>query len=564
MAYPRLGDLLVSSGVISQEQLGQALARQKETKKRLGEELIDDGIITEQQLIDTLRLQLGIEFVDLSTVEPDPQLVDVLPRNIAKTYGVTPVRLHGNTLYLAMSDPLNFMAQEEVRVATHRRVVPMITTADGIERANASLYGGEGAQRAIQDMRREAPVTQQESAADAVVELNETAAPTVRLVNSIIERAAAENASDIHLDPCADCIRVRMRIDGVMCPVMTVPSDLYASVLARLKIMGGMDVTERRVPQDGRAGVRLRNRSFDLRMSTLPTIYGEKCVIRVLDKNSAFLSRDGIGVEGRQLEQYEYLMGRPSGTILIVGPTGSGKTSTMYTMIHQLNSEQVNLMTLEDPVEYNIDGINQVQINEKTGMTFASGLRSILRQDPDIIAVGEIRDGETAEIAMRAAITGHLVLSTVHTNDALSTVERLKDIGVPNYLIAGALNGVISQRLVRTICPDCKQAYDPTAQELAELGLPADSKQKLFRGKGCPNCFGRGYRGRTAVFEMLVLSRRMRSAIAKGMDREDLREILRQEGDYATLQENCRRLVQDGVTTIEEARRLGSSVEYDE
>ncbi len=564
MAHPRLGDLLVSSGVISQEQLGQALARQKETKKRLGEELIDDGIITEQQLIDTLRLQLGIEFVDLSTVEPDPQLVDVLPRNIAKKYGVTPVRLHGNTLYLAMSDPLNFMAQEEVRVATHRRVVPMITTADGIERANASLYGGEGAQRAIQDMRREAPATQQESTADAVVELNETAAPTVRLVNSIIERAAAENASDIHLDPCADCIRVRMRVDGVMCPVMTVPSDLYASVLARLKIMGGMDVTERRVPQDGRAGVRLRNRSFDLRMSTLPTIYGEKCVIRVLDKNSAFLSRDGIGVEGKQLEQYEYLMGRPSGTILIVGPTGSGKTSTMYTMIHQLNSEQVNLMTLEDPVEYNIDGINQVQINEKTGMTFASGLRSILRQDPDIIAVGEIRDGETAEIAMRAAITGHLVLSTVHTNDALSTVERLKDIGVPNYLIAGALNGVISQRLVRTICPDCKQAYDPTAQELAELGLPADSKQKLFRGKGCPNCFGRGYRGRTAVFEMLVLSRRMRSAIVKGMDREDLREILRQEGDYATLQENCRRLVQDGVTTIEEARRLGSSVEYDE
>lgn len=564
MAHPRLGDLLVSSGVISQEQLGQALARQKETKKRLGEELIDDGIITEQQLIDTLRLQLGIEFVDLSTVEPDPQLVDVLPRNIAKKYGVTPVRLHGNTLYLAMSDPLNFMAQEEVRVATHRRVVPMITTADGIERANASLYGGEGAQRAIQDMRREAPATQQESTADAVVELNDTAAPTVRLVNSIIERAAAENASDIHLDPCADCIRVRMRVDGVMCPVMTVPSDLYASVLARLKIMGGMDVTERRVPQDGRAGVRLRNRSFDLRMSTLPTIYGEKCVIRVLDKNSAFLSRDGIGVEGKQLEQYEYLMGRPSGTILIVGPTGSGKTSTMYTMIHQLNSEQVNLMTLEDPVEYNIDGINQVQINEKTGMTFASGLRSILRQDPDIIAVGEIRDGETAEIAMRAAITGHLVLSTVHTNDALSTVERLKDIGVPNYLIAGALNGVISQRLVRTICPDCKQAYDPTAQELAELGLPADSKQKLFRGKGCPNCFGRGYRGRTAVFEMLVLSRRMRSAIAKGMDREDLREILRQEGDYATLQENCRRLVQDGVTTIEEARRLGSSVEYDE
>lgn len=262
---------------------------------------------------------------------------------------------------------------------------------------------------------------------------------------------------------------------------------LYASVLARLKIMGGMDVTERRVPQDGRAGVRLRNRSFDLRMSTLPTIYGEKCVIRVLDKNSDFLSRDGIGVEGRQLEQYEYLMGRPSGTVLIVGPTGSGKTSTMYTMIHQLNSEQVNLLTLEDPVEYNIDGINQVQINEKTGMTFAGGLRSILRQDPDIIAVGEIRDGETAEIAMRAAITGHLVLSTVHTNDALSTVERLKDIGVPNYLIAGALNGIISQRLVRVICPDCKQSYDPTAPGAGRAGPECRQQTEAVPGQGLPH-----------------------------------------------------------------------------
>lgn len=310
--------------------------------------------------------------------------------------------------------------------------------------------------------------------------------------------------------------------------------------------MGGMDVTERRVPQDGRAGVRLRNRSFDLRMSTLPTIYGEKCVIRVLDKNSAFLSRDGIGVEGRQLEQYEYLMGRPSGTILIVGPTGSGKTSTMYTMIHQLNSEQVNLMTLEDPVEYNIDGINQVQINEKTGMTFASGLRSILRQDPDIIAVGEIRDGETAEIAMRAAITGHLVLSTVHTNDALSTVERLKDIGVPNYLIAGALNGVISQRLVRTICPDCKQAYDPTAQELAELGLPADSKQKLFRGKAAPTALAGAIGGAPPYSRCWCSAAGCARPSPRAWTGRTCGEILRQEGDYATLQENCRRLVQDG------------------
>lgn len=561
MAHPRLGDLLVSSGVISQEQLGQALARQKETKKRLGEELIDDGIITEQQFIDTLRLQLGIEFVDLSAVEPDPQLVDVLPRNIAKKYGVTPVRLHGNTLYLAMSDPLNFMAQEEVRAATHRRVVPMITTADGIERANASLYGGEGAQRAIRDMRREAPDTQQGSTADAVVELNETAAPTVRLVNSIIERAAAENASDIHLDPCADCIRVRMRVDGVMCPVMTVPSDLYASVLARLKIMGGMDVTERRVPQDGRAGVRLRNRSFDLRMSTLPTIYGEKCVIRVLDKNSDFLSRDGIGVEGRQLEQYEYLMGRPSGTVLIVGPTGSGKTSTMYTMIHQLNSEQVNLLTLEDPVEYNIDGINQVQINEKTGMTFASGLRAILRQDPDIVAVGEIRDGETAEIAMRAAITGHLVLSTVHTYDAASTIDRLIDIGVEPYLIASGVRGVISQRLVRKVCPHCREEYRPDPEEFEAVGLPYDPGVRFYRGSGCPMCFGTGYRGRTGVFEILVIDRALRSRITGGATREELKDAIERTGSFKTMEDSCRELVLTGATTVEEARKTITALE---
>ncbi len=564
MAHPRLGDLLLDAGLITKEQLGYALQAQKQTKNRLGQELIEENVITEQQMIDVLQMQLGIEFVDLSVTVPDAQLAELLPWNIAKKYGVTPVRLHGNTLYLAMSDPLNFVAQEEVKTATRKRVVPMITTSEAIERANASLYGNEGANRAIEDMKREmAGGMTAVSSVDSVLDVGESAAPTVRLVNSIIERAAVENASDIHLDPSESEVRVRMRIDGIMCTVMSVPKALQSSVLARLKIMGGMDITERRMPQDGRTGVRMRERNLDLRMSTLPTIYGEKFVIRLLDKDGQRLTEEALGLTGDDLKKYHSLLNRPSGVVLIAGPTGSGKSSTMYTMIRRLNEEKVNLITLEDPVEYNIDGVNQVQINDKTGMTFASGLRSILRQDPDIIGIGEIRDGETAEIAMRAAITGHLVLSTIHTNDALATIERLRDIGVPNYLIASALNGVISQRLVRRVCPECRESYQPSPEQLHELGLKDGTELQFFRGKGCPNCFNTGYRGRTAVFEILILSREFRAAVARGADRAELQAIIRKEGRFQSLAENCRRRVLDGTTTIEEVRRVVSSVDYE-
>ena len=556
MAHLRLGDLLETRGIITHAQLEHALARQKETQKRLGEELIDEGVITEQQMIDVLRAQLGIEFLDLSATPPDPKLAQLLSANIAKKHSVTPVRLHGDTLYLAMSDPLNFVAQEEVRTATRKRVVPMISTKDAILRANANLYGNEGANRAMEEMRREMQPAvssagrEEQEAADQ----GENAAPTVRLVNSIVERAVTEGASDIHLDPAESQMRVRMRIDGVMCTVMTVPKELQSSVLARIKIMGGMDITERRVPQDGRAGVTVHEKEFDLRISTLPTIYGEKVVIRLLDKNASLLTSDSIGLTGGDLEKYRTLMNRPLGVLLLSGPTGSGKTSTMYTMLREVNTEEVNLMTLEDPVEYNIDGINQTQINEKAGMTFAGGLRSILRQDPDIIAVGEIRDGETAEIAMRAAITGHRVFSTIHTNSALATINRLRDIGVPNYLIADALSGVIAQRLVRRICPECREEYHPDAHEREELGLTsADSV--FYRGKGCPHCFGTGYRGRTAVFEILVIDARLRAAIGRGADTEELMRILREEGTFRSLADSCRRLVENGVTTAAEMRR---------
>ena len=566
MKYLRLGDLLVNAGLISQEQLDTALSRQKESKKRLGQQLIDDEFITEQGLIDALKMQLGIEFVDLSVTPPEPLLAELLPQKIAKKHGVVPVTLQANTLYLAMRDPLNFVALEEVKTATRKRVVPMISTADGIDRAIAGLYGNEGANRAIEDMKREMAAAPQPAAApefqSTVVDAGGAAAPTVRLVNSIIERAAAEDASDIHIEPYDKGLRVRMRIDGVLRAIMTVPKDLQSSLLSRLKVMGGMDITERRIPQDGRAAIRVKNRELDLRMSTLPTIYGEKFVIRLLDKDASLLNKENLGMSADDLKKYHYLLSEHNGVVLIVGPTGSGKSSTMYTMIRELNTEQINLVTLEDPVEYNVDGVNQVQINEKVGMTFADGLRSILRQDPDVVAVGEIRDGETAEIAMRAAITGHLVLSTVHTNDALATIDRLLDIGVEGYLISDALNGVISQRLVRRVCPHCKKPYTPSADELSSIDLPAGEDHIFYKGEGCPACFGTGYRGRIGIFEILVLTPRLRAAITRGARRDELQDILQQDGGMTTLAESCRALVLQGTTTVEEARRVTLSADY--
>ncbi len=565
MANVRLGDLLLRSGLITQEQLEDALKQQKNSGtrlgKRLGSVLIELGYITERQVIEALQLQLGIEFVDLSSTIIPPEMAQLLSQNIAKKYNVIPIRVTKDTIFLAMSDPLNFVAVEDVKRATRKRVVPVIATEQAVERAIMTLYGNEGAAKAIDEMRKEVGrETISATYNTTVVEDDAHSAPTVRLVNSIIERAIVERASDIHLEPHEDELCVRMRIDGLLRNILTVPKDLQGSVISRLKIMGSMDITERRVPQDGRANVKVRRSDVDLRMSTLPTIYGEKFVIRLLDKTNQLLDKEAIGLNGEALEKYDSLVGCQSGVILIVGPTGSGKSSTMYTMIRDLNTEQVNLMTLEDPVEYNIDGINQVQINEKTGMTFAGGLRSILRQDPDIIAVGEIRDGETAQIAMRSAITGHLVLSTLHTNNSLAAIDRLLDIGVEPYLISAALRGVIAQRLVRKICPYCREEYTPSAEELTSIGLKPDSGHKFHRGVGCPMCFNTGFRGRTGVFEVLLITSELRRGISAGLSREQLIDIINKTG-FTSFADNCRRLVLEGVTTAQEAFRTINSVE---
>ena len=562
--YLRLGDLLISAGLITQEQLEEGLRLQKGTGKRLGTVLQENGFITESELIEALQMQLGIEFIDLSKVNIPTELVQVVPKNIAKQYQVVPVRLNRDELYIAMADPLNFYAIEEVRKAAKKRVVPMVAMTSAVERAIQVLYGNEGAAKAIEEMKREAAAGGETTAAvdtafagNQVGEDSISQAPAIRLVNAIIERAVTERSSDIHMEPRETEFSIRMRIDGLLRDILTVPRELQAAVISRIKVMSGLDITERRVPQDGRFNVKVRDKDIDLRVSTLPTVYGEKIVARLLDKSGMRLSRANIGLSEEDMKKYERLIRIKNGVILVVGPTGSGKSTTMYTMIGDMNTREVNLVTLEDPVEYNIDGVNQVQINEKVGMTFASGLRSILRQDPDIIAVGEIRDGETAEIAMRSAITGHVVLSTIHTSDALGTVERLVDMGVEPYLVASALKGVFSQRLVRRICPNCSQPYTPSEEEQGELGLPYRPDRTFYRGKGCPECFDTGYRGRTAVFEIFPLSIQVRRLVAKGAGREEIEKLLKAPGsDFVSLKDNALKLVEEGKTTSDEVLRV--------
>ncbi len=561
MAYKRLGDLLIAAGTITPEELDMGLQRQKETKERLGAALISAGIITEAELIEALRLQLGIEYIDLSKTTIPISMAQVVPKNIAKQFQVVPVRMERDELYLAMSDPMNFYAIEEVKKAVRKKIVPMIATTEGVEHAILVLYGNEGAARAIEAMKREAP-TEEDNGEEAqftgnILNDNINDAPTIRLVNSIIERAILERASDIHIEPKEKELQVRMRIDGVLRKILTIPKNLQNSVISRLKIMSGMDIAERRVPQDGRFNVKNKKREFDLRVNSLPTVYGEKIVARLLDKRAGYLTPDSIGLMGDNLKKYQRAIHCTSGVILIAGPTGSGKSSTMNTMISQLNTEEVNVVTLEDPVEYNIDGVNQVQINEKTGMDFANGLRAILRQDPDIIAVGEIRDGETAQISMRAAITGHVVLSTIHTNDAVGTIERLEDIGVEPYLIATALRAVISQRLVRRICPKCKKSYEATAEEVSRLGLSTEHKHIFYRGEGCADCFNTGYRGRIGVFEILEITPEIRPLISRQAGRPAIeQELASAHSEFKTLRENAIQLVEEGITTAEEVQRV--------
>ncbi len=557
MKAKRLGDILVESGHLTNEDIERALEMQKGTNKRLGELLIDEHFISETELIDSLRMQLGIDFIDLTKAKIESNLTTLIPKNIAKQYRLVPVKLVGDRLYIAMEDPLNFRAVEAVKECSHKRVVIMIAYREAIDRALAVLYENEGAHAAIQEMKEEQGLV---SIEERTTEADNSSAPTVKLVNSILERGIVEKASDVHIEPREEEMVVRIRVDGRLTEILRIPRNLQSAVISRLKVMSNMNVTERRVPQDGRAAIRSNGKEIDMRVNTLPTIYGEKIVIRYLWRDSTTLTRSGIGITDKDGEKFDRIIKNSSGLILIVGPTGSGKTSTLYTIIQELNQPDVNMISLEDPVEYQIEGVTQVAINEKIGLTFAESLRACLRQDPDIICVGEIRDGETAEIAMRAAMTGHLVLSTLHTEDAVSAIDRLKDMGVEPYLISGSLRGVISQRLVRKICPDCRKEITPDPETADLVGIKDYQNYHFYKGAGCHKCFNSGYRGRQGVFEILTLNSKLRDAINSGIPSSELRKVIN-ESDFTPMIVNARNLATSGVTTLDEVLSEVATIE---
>ena len=563
----RLGDLLVREGLINQEQLQRALADQKGNNEKLGSILVRLSIINEDQLIAFLSKQYGIPSITLTQLDVDVEVVKLVPAQIARKYEVLPIKRTGNQLTLAMADPTNVFAVDDVGFMTNLQVVPVVASQGAIRKAIDRLYEAQtgGLAEVLSEMASaggdvEVVEGDEEQWAKAdIFELKESAdeAPVVRLINMILVDAIRRGASDIHLEPYEKVFRVRFRIDGVLHEIMTPPKRLEAALTSRVKIMSNLDIAERRLPQDGRIKLRYNQREIDFRVSTLPTIFGEKTVMRILDKDALQLDLALLGFDPWSLEQFTRAINQPYGMILITGPTGSGKTTTLYSAIHTINSPDVNIMTAEDPVEYNLKGVNQVQINEGIGRTFAAALRSFLRQDPDIILVGETRDLETAQIGIRAALTGHLVLTTLHTNDCPSTVARLLDMGIPPFLVSSALTLILAQRLGRKICKDCKQPYDANEETLVPYGhVPQGlGKIQLYKGKGCQSCSFTGMKGRVAIYEVMPISEKIREMILRNAPTADIRDMALSQG-MKTLRQNALQKVLEGVTTVEEVLRV--------
>ncbi len=559
MKILRLGELLLNAGVISQEKLDAALLEQKTTHKRLGEILINDGYLTENNLAEALCAQLDLQFVSLVNRRPEQDALALIPENVATRLNTLPLSIdEEGRLVLAMSDPMDTNAIDELYLLTGKEIVIQVATATDIHKALISNYR---VQTSVKDAMKD--VLQQESelaktadivtisqtAPQDVSAISADAAPVVRLVNSILEQAVREKASDIHIEPSETMTRVRYRIDGALFSSLEIPSNLQQPLIARIKILGGMDIAEKRRPQDGRILIQVSGARIDLRVSTLPSIFGEKAVLRLLDQSGGKIGIAKLGFDPDQQKMLHTAIGASNGIVLVTGPTGSGKSTTLYSLLELINEPTKNIITLEDPVEYTIQGITQIQINEKIGFTFGSAMRSILRQDPDIIMVGEIRDTETAELAVRAALTGHLVLSTLHTNDAPTTINRLVDMGIPRFLLASSIRAVVAQRLVKKLCPVCRQKAFITAEQEKQTDIPEGTQ--VYVPKGCQECRFTGYKGRTVISEIMPIDHKLKSMINDGVAEQDLREQAARNG-MLSLREDARRKVEAGITSVDE------------
>ncbi|MBI5603708.1 MAG: Flp pilus assembly complex ATPase component TadA [Deltaproteobacteria bacterium] len=553
----RLGDILVQAGMITPDQLAVTIEAQKKTNERLGKTLIRMGFITEENLIKTLAHQLKINFVNLKEEKIDPSLAKLIPDKIARRHTVVPLARMGQVLMIAMADPLNIFALDDLAFKTGLEIEPVIASEKDILHTLDTLY-----ETTLMDKIESAPEDLQvfageEEAGETEVGTAEVdEGPISQLVNLIISEAIKDRCSDIHLEPEERALRIRYRIDGILRETSSLGPRFIAPVISRIKIMSKMDIAEKRYPQDGRFKFVVDNKVIDSRVSTFPTIYGENVVMRILDQSSIIIRLEDLGFLPRDMEKIRYLIQKPYGFILVTGPTGSGKTTTLYAILNTINSPEKHIVTLEDPVEYRLDLIRQCQINVKAGLTFAVGLRSILRQDPDGIMVGEIRDFETAEIAVQSALTGHLVLSTLHTNDAPSSLVRLTDMGVDPFLISSSVEGVLAQRLVRVICPRCKEPYPASGEDLVDLRLPPNQEVVLHKGKGCSFCKGSGYKGRLGIFEILIVDKELKEMILRKATQREIEDYARQKQQMKSLREDGISKVLAGITTVEELNRV--------
>lgn len=553
----RLGDLLVAAGAITEEELQEAIAYQKEKGLKLGQAMVEMGLVSQELLNLTISQQLGIDYIELRSCKLTEDVLRMIPEKEVMRYRAIPVEVdeyNPNVLKVAMSDPMDIIAIDDLAILTNMQIEPMLTSDDEITEAIGKYYGNQQAMEVAEQYRRE---REQEGLSQAEEEqVNEEIdnSPIVLLVKQILEGGVRQRASDIHIEPLETSVRVRYRIDGALKKVMTYDYSLMSAIVARIKIIGGMDISEKRKPQDGRISIFVDRKEFDIRVSCLPTVYGEKVVMRLTSKDGLTKPKSALGLGPQEMKAFDGILSNPHGIILVTGPTGSGKSTTLYTSLSELNTEDVNIITVEDPVEANIDGINQVQVNVKAEMTFAAALRSILRQDPDIIMIGEIRDGETAKIAVQAAITGHLVVSTLHTNSAASTVTRLIDMGIEPYVVGDALVGVIAQRLVRRLCK-CKQGRYAEDTEKKLLGIPEDEEFGIYEPVGCPLCNDTGFVGRIGVYEIMPVSRDLQVVIASGATADKIEKQALSEG-MLTLKLAAARLVKEGITSLSEMKKI--------